>query len=293
VSDHQGHEAAETSFPLFEQAAATIRRAPWFLRNTPVTMLLCAVILFIFVGMHVSTSTHAVLWKFCWRPAFDVWRYRHASLLTSSVMHLEYWHVGLNLFGIARFGSTFERVLGSTRTLLFIIAAAVVSSSVQLGLFEDTGFGASGIGYAFFGFGWASRSKSDLFKATFTKKVSLFWMVWFVGCFLLAFRAVANGAHLGGLAFGVSVAVPYVSGRAPWLARSLPVAVSLMALAVGLVCPWSPVWWATKGFEAHSRGAYAAAADAYRFSLKLRPDQPWVLENLAKLERHPGSSTQR
>jgi GlpG protein len=101
-------------------------------------------------------------------------------------------------------------------------------------------------------------------------------------------REVGNGAHLGGLLLGAATAEAVVMRRRPRLAKAGLVLLLLFSVTVSVVCPWSPTWWATRGWHAHAGGRYALAIDAYDLSLHLRPDQPWVLASLVRAHRAAG-----
>lgn len=284
-------DSSGTSFPLFEQLATGVKRAPLIVRRTPVTVAVCAIIVVLFVCVRASHDSDTALVRFGYRTAFQVWTGSVWSLWTNNVIHQWYWHVAFNLYWMWRLGIAIEEAIGSVRMLVFVLASAFVSSAVQLAMFEDVGYGASGIVYALFGFGWLARRKYDSLKATFTPKTFYWALAWLVGCFVVAFRTIGNGAHLGGLAFGACAALPFVWERRRWLAPSVPLVLLVVSGAAGLVCPWSAHWWATMGYRAHARGAYPLAAEAYRMSLEIRPDQPWVRENLSNLTGDAGART--
>src|SRR5262245_34414710 len=92
------------------------------------------------------------------------WDGKYQALLTSVFVHIEYWHIAGNLFWLWILGGQLEKAIGSLRWLAFFLTAAIVSSSIQLGVSSDRSIGASGVVYAIFGFMWATRNHFDSFK---------------------------------------------------------------------------------------------------------------------------------
>jgi len=139
--------------------------------------------------------------------------------------------------------------------------------------------------FAVFGFGWLARGKKQELRATFTTKVVVLFVSWFVGCWAILTRVVGNGAHLGGLLFGAVVAEAFVMRRRPRLAKAGAIVLVVLALGVSFVCPWSATWWSTMGYRAHAGRQFDLAIEAYDTSLQLRPDQPWVMASLIRAYR--------
>jgi GlpG protein len=222
--------------------------------------------------------------------AFQVWSGAAWVLLASAVIHQAPWHLALNIYWLWSLGRVVEGAFGPLVVGLLLITSAFVSSSFQLAIFDNVGVGASGMAFAVFGFGWLARGKKQELRATFTTKVVVLFVSWFVGCWAILTRVVGNGAHLGGLLFGAVVAEAFVMRRRPRLAKAGAIVLVVLALGVSFVCPWSATWWSTMGYRAHAGRQFDLAIEAYDTSLQLRPDQPWVMASLIRAYRASGKA---
>ena len=191
--------------------ASTADARPKTFASTWVTWLACLVCIGIFIG--ITTSDDADVWatlaKFGSVPALSIWEGHYWALITSNFVHLELWHIAFNVYWLWVFGNRIERVIGSLRFLSFVLVAGFVSSAYQLVVTDSTGIGASGIGYALFGFMWATRHRYPLFLEVLDGKTIQLFMIWLVGCIVATYLnlwQVANTAHVAGLLFGGLVA---------------------------------------------------------------------------------------
>ena len=224
LEDDPSQNSAESSFPLLREV-----------KSAPVTSVTCGVIVVLFLAVRLSPDPHAALIRFGYRGAVQVWGGSVWALLTTAVVHEAYWHVGANLGWLWHLGRAVEEAMGSRRAALLVLASAFVSSATQLAMFEDVGFGASGVVYALFGFAWVARNKYPTLAAAVGRgTVSLFVAGLVVG-FVGFLRTLGNGAHAGGLAFGACAAVPFVLERRRRLAWAVPVSAFVLSAFASLV----------------------------------------------------------
>jgi membrane associated rhomboid family serine protease len=243
----------------------------------------------LFLGLHLTPnpSSETALNRWGYLSAFQIWsggpRYLYV-LLTSSFLHQALGHIALNLVAIWIVGRVIEPILGTKRMAWLILGSALVSSASQLAIFGNTGLGASGIAYGLFGFGLVKRKKFAEVKRLFSERFIVVWLTWFGAAWVILTRQIANGGHLGGLVFGLCAGGALLSKKRP-LAKNVALAgFVVLAIALGMICPWSGAWWSAIGFRAHSLGYYEWAVDAYEMSLQIKPDQTWVLGNLARAQ---------
>jgi len=256
-------------------------------RRLPViTLLLCGVCVAVLIGIMARGDDQSwdrlAAWGYL--PGERVWAGACWSLVTSAFVHLALWHVTFNVYWLWVFGGAVERTLGPLPYLAFVVVAAAVSSSVQLAVSDTTGHGASGIVYSLFGLMWASRASVPAFAEGLGRNAPLFWM-WLIGCILatrLGIASIGNGAHVGGLLFGVLTAHGLVLKSAHRKA-ALGALASLMTLCVVTLfwAPWSGAWVGYKAYRAHVGGDYRAAISGYRRSIALGGQRVWALQNLA------------
>lgn len=222
--------------------------------------------------------------------SFDIWRgnlLQICTLLFANFVHLQGWHLALSLAALSSLAPSVERALGSWRFAGLLVGSGLVASGVQLALFGNLGVGGSGVLYGLFGFGWSARRIYPQLREVLTLNVSAAWVGWFLACWLAPALHVANGAHLGGLVFGILAgAVAARSSR--FLPRALPAATVVLAIAAGLFPMWQAGWWAAMGYRDHEAGAYRDAIEAYTMSLQLDPSQSLVRANLVHLLARAG-----
>jgi GlpG protein len=190
-------------------------------------------------------------------------------------------------------GGCLEQKIGPVRWLVFFLAAAWVSSALQLLTSGSMGIGMSGVGYALFGFGWVARRRMAEFDRVLDDRTVQIFLVWLVACMVLtAFNVmqIANAAHIAGLLFGAATAAVFVLKRQVWLTG--PALAGLIALSfVPLYwCPLSVDWTANKATEAHERHDYARAISFYQQSLRLGQKPEWVWYKLALIYGQQGDT---
>jgi len=165
-----------------------------------------------------------------------------------------------------------------------ILGSALVSSAVQLAIFGTTGIGASGIAFAVFGFGLVARRRFPALKRVFSEQFIVLSLTWFGAGWAILTQQIGNGAHLGGLVFGLCAGGALLSQKRSLVKNVALAAFVVLAVSLGTVCPWSGAWWSAAGFRAHSLGNYELAVYAYEMSLKDRPNETWVLANLVRAQ---------
>ena len=177
----------------------------------------------------------------------------HSLRLCSSISH----------FGTSRLTSTgcgfsaanFEQAIGSLRFLGFFVLSAIISSSLQLAVSDDTGIGASGVVYAIFGFMWPVRHRFPQFERVLDQRTVNLFVVWLVGCVAATFFEiweVGNAAHISGLLFGAATASYFFVGYKPRLMVTAISALIVSAIVPLFYCPWSVTWLSSKAYRAHS-----------------------------------------
>jgi GlpG protein len=181
-------------------------------------------------------------------------------------------------------GRAIEPILGTKRMAWLILGSALVSSAVQLAIFGTTGIGASGIAFALFGFGLVARRRFPQLKCVFSERFIVLSLTWFGAGWAILTQQIGNGAHLGGLVFGLSTGGAVLSRKRPLARKVALVGLVVLTIGLGMICPWSGAWWSAIGFRAHSLGYYELAVDAYEKSLEDKPDQTWVLGNLVRAQ---------
>lgn len=203
--------------------------------------------------------------------------------LTGTFVHIDPLHLLFNLYGMWMLGNALERAIGPWRWIAFFVTSAWVSSGIQF-LFSDPGIGMSGVAYAMFGFGWVARSRMVELERTVTDHIVRLYIVWQIFCFISPYiggRPVGNGAHVGGMLFGMAVAEAFVQRRRVPLMLASIAALTFFSILPLFWNPWSESWVTFKTIKAVKAENYEAAIRGYRRALELGVDPVWVWEGLA------------
>jgi hypothetical protein len=182
--------------------------------------------------------------------------------------------------------------LGPGRWLALFLTSAIVSSGAELAT-GTQGIGMSGVGYALFGFAWASRWQIDRFRHVISQQTALMMIIWLIGCWIgtiAGFMQIANEAHLGGLVFGTLVGEVFVRKRhRVWLTTALVVS-SLATVVPAFWAPWTGEWAAVEAMKAHRREDYHSAERWYRMALQRGQSPSWAWDNLARIYANEGEA---
>jgi GlpG protein len=143
----------------------------------------------------------------------EVWR-----IFTPMFMHGDAMHLAFNMLWVFFLGSAIERLHGSLFFLLLAlgthaVGAAVVLLTTGMDFLPETlqgspfSIGASGAVYGLFGYLWIRPLVDPDYPIRLVPMNVVLMLGWLVLCMTPWIENVANGAHLGGLAAGMLVAV--------------------------------------------------------------------------------------
>jgi membrane associated rhomboid family serine protease len=256
-------------------------------RKPLLTLLTCVAMLVVAFGLDPQgkTQTWESLEPWGYLSSYSIRSGAYWGYITSAFVHLDLIHLGLNLYWMWILGSAVERSLGPLRWLAFFVAAAWVSSGIEF-LTGDTGIGMSGVGYALFGFGWRARERMPELRNTVTDKIVRLFLVWLVFCIVMTYTGIypiGNGAHIGGMLFGMAVAEAFVCRRrVPLMLAGIGLLAALSILPL-FWAPWSARWVSFKAKEALEKEDYNTAIGWYRRALDLGQDPAWVWQGLAEI----------
>ncbi|GAA1955279.1 rhomboid family intramembrane serine protease [Microbacterium deminutum] len=162
---------------------------------------------------------------------FQPWR-----LLTVTIVHAGFWHVGLNMLALWMIGRSLEPLLGRWRFVtLYLLSALGGSVAVALLAFTTPVVGASGAIFGLFG---ALLVIGRHIGANITGIIVVLGINLVIG--FIPGNNVAWQAHVGGLVTGALVAFIFTRTRSAarrWLQIALLVAVGVGLLALLFVPP--------------------------------------------------------
>lgn len=259
--------------PPAPQRPATGR--PW------VTVLAIVACIGVFLGLNSQRQPMSweALSKFGLLRADRIWDGGYWALVCSAFAHIKLWHLAFNVYWLWVFGAPLERAIGSLRYLAFYLAAAAVSSSYQLAVSDTTGIGASGVGYALFGFLWWGRHTSPAFEQALSGRTVQYFLLWLVGCMVatqLDLWNVGNAAHFSGMLFGIAVAAAFVVPGSARLGKLGIAGLVSLAIVPLFWAPWSASWLGHQAYRAHAAKRYDDAYDYYSRFIERVPDSAWA-----------------
>ena len=175
-------------------------------RAGPFTLLLMTACIIVFIIMSVVGDLPVVLalrWPFVPPLLFDGWRYFPHALMDFSVMHILF-----NLLWWWYLGGAVEKRLGSGKLIVITLISALLSGYVQHKFSGPWFGGLSGVVYALMGYAWLRGERDPDSGIYLQRGLITFALIWLIaGWFDLFGMSIANGAHVTGLAVGLSMAL--------------------------------------------------------------------------------------
>lgn len=257
------------------------------------TITICVAI-FLAISSEGAGDSWQTLSRWGVLPAPAIWDGAYWGLLPGVFVHLELWHVAFNMYWLWVLGSRLELVIGHVWFLVFYLTAGFVSSAIQLAMSDSTGIGASGVGYAIFGFMWATRDRYQSFLPVLDQRTVKLFMIWLVGCIIITFlgiREIGNAAHVSGMIFGLLVAGSFVLGHQRSLMFAALGALLFCSVAVLVRCPWSITWLSTQAYHAHADKHYSEALVLYSRVIEKNPHSAWAYFNRSRVYEALGDRT--
>ena len=207
------------------------------------------------------------------------------GLITGAFVHVDPIHLAFNMYWLFFLGGAMERAIGPVKWVVFVLAAAAVSSGLQL-LSGSAGIGFSGVGYAMFGFAWLTRARFPEIARVANQGLFNLFVGWGLLCIVLTYLKVmnvGNFAHAGGLAFGALVGAWIVSPK-----RRPLTTVCLAVLVLGACASlfWNPMSVDWVGRRAHLAMVREEHPEAIRMNMRLLEiggDPIWAWRNLAEI----------
>ncbi len=205
----------------------------------------------------------------------DIWDGHLWGLLTPFFLHSGIVHLGFNMLWLFGMGRLMEARLHSLVYVLFLAAAAAVSTASEMLVSHTTGIGASGVVYAMMGLMWAGRGRYPEWQAIATRdnlRMFLLWGLFCIAATTFHLLNIANGAHVGGFLFGISVGWLFAAPRRQPL-WAIPLAALLAVNILALTWqPWSSEWTFWKAGHELDRAHYQNAVGWYKRTLSQGSD---------------------
>ncbi len=170
----------------------------------PFTLLIMSVSITLFIlfqigfGNSIFSLTHF--------PAFDGQKWQIWRWVSHALIHFSVTHIAFNLLWWWQLGGDIEKRLGTIKLLQIFILSSALSGAGQYWV-EGANFGGlSGVVYALMGYSWLLGVISPEKGVNLPKPIVIFMLVWLVLGYVQPYMAIANTAHLVGLASGLLLA---------------------------------------------------------------------------------------
>lgn len=220
----------------------------------------------------------------------DIYEGRWWGLISNAFTHIEPLHLFFNMYWLWFFGAAFEKTFGAGRLIAFVLVSAFITSGLQL-LSGNGGIGFSGVGYALFGFGWATRKRYPEMARVATPRTVQMFLIWGVICVIATQAKVMN---IGNIAHGSGALLGYLFGYAIITPRWRYAALAgIIILAAGSAFslsynPLSEDWLAVKAGTHMKRREFAKALPYLYEYTKRGSDMIWAWSNIAYAENALG-----
>lgn len=231
-----------------------------------ITSVLCAACIVVTLASWTSAQLPFPVWARIGRigdvSPDEIWSGHWWGLLTPLFLHGDILHIAFNMMWLFPMGRLMEARLNPLVYVLFLIAAAAVGTASEMLVSHSTGIGASGVVYAMMGLMYAGRGRYPEWQSIATGnnlRLFLLWGVFCIAATALHLLNIANGAHVGGFVFGISVGwLLAAPRRQPLWAIPLAALLALNILALTWQ-PWSAQWTFWKAGREFKRAHYQSA----------------------------------
>jgi membrane associated rhomboid family serine protease len=203
----------------------------------PVTVLTAALSIAATIAWWLGQKPERLLMDGRVWSEWQLWR-----SLTCTLLHVNVFHLGFNLYWFWIFGTVLERVYGHARVLLIVLLLASGSSLFDFALTHG-GVGLSGVVYGLWGTVWVLERHDDRFEKAVDAKTTQLFVGWFfmcIGLTVVDVMPVANVAHAVGAGLGALLGWVVVHrGIVRWsYAAALFIAMAAGTLGSTVGWPW-------------------------------------------------------
>lgn len=212
------------------------------------------------------------------------------GVVTNNLIHLNLFHLLVNLLGLWLFGAFIERRIGWFKMAAFGLVSSIFGSMIQLALTDDAGLGISSALFGFYALILIMSFRDKRFRMKF---------IYIFGTVLLAFlilmtinnqllgEEIAIEAKIGGVLWGFLMGISQRESKIKWqslLVLLLPFSIAAFTLAYA---PWSSHWQCARGIYHHKKHELNVAEKYYQASIYIDPQNLLAHENytLIKIDR--------
>lgn len=204
------------------------------------------------------------------------------GVVTNSLLHINYYHLIINLIGLWTLGAFIERRVGLYNFILLGLYASMVTSIAQLTLSDDAGIGLTGVNYFFVAYIFIKSAKDSRFELRAKYMYLIVALTGIITAYYLNSIKSYNigiAAMVSGIFFGIITAITTFNTK-----KITPVIFAIVLLisssATLFYAPWSAEWNYFKGYSAHEKGDYDEAKMYYKDAISINPGHTASFNNL-------------
>jgi membrane associated rhomboid family serine protease len=147
---------------------------------------------------------------------YKVWdRWQVWRALTTTLPHVNFFHLAFNLYWLWTFGTLIERVYGHVKCAAIFMFLALGSMLADFAV-SSGGVGLSGVGYGLWGLLMVLERRDMRFADAVDRQTNQLFIVWFLLCIVLTITnlmPVANVAHGVGAVLGMLLGLAIAGNR--------------------------------------------------------------------------------
>lgn len=174
----------------------------------------------------------------------DVWnRWQLWRALTSTLPHVNFFHLAFNLYWLWTFGTLVERVYGHLKCAGIYLLLAFGSMLADFAV-SNGGVGLSGVGYGLWGMLMVLERRDARFADAVDRQTNQMFVGWFFLCIVLTVTnvmPVANIAHGVGAVMGMLLGLAVTGNRSVRLKSRAGLAALLILSLLGATVFWPQV----------------------------------------------------
>ena len=183
-------------------------------------------------------------WLFVDYRVFAKWELWRA--LTSTLPHLDFFHLAFNLYWFWVFGTLVEREYGHLKCAGIYLLLAFGASLAEFALFNGC-VGLSGVGYGLWSLLWILGQRDARFADAIDYQTTRLFIIWFFLCIVLT---ATNVMHIGNVAHGMGAVLGILLGLAMSGSDDLKLkAKAGLAVLVVLIFLGGTVFWPQVNFS--------------------------------------------
>lgn len=253
---------------------------PWF---TTFFSLFLLFIYLIMAALSGSIEVHPKYLEYFGAPyATQIYSGHVYGVVTNNLIHLNVFHLLVNLIGLWLFGAFIERRIGWFKMAAFGLVSSIFGSMIQLTFTDDAGLGISSALFGFYVLILVMSFRDERFKMKYMYVfgiVLLLLLIFMIVNNQLFGEKIAIEAKIGGIFWGFLMGISQresVISRQLLLLFGLPF---LLASTTLFYAPWSSQWQCTKGIVYHEKHELKMAKKYYQTAISIDPSNHLAREN--------------